>query len=270
MLAFHNDPALKEQVYATVLAHREADKLVKGQYWERGKGCAVGCTLEGVKQARGLKTIKHGSHALYESELGIPRILAYLEDRIFERLPNEDSQRWPERFITAIAPGADLALVWPRFALWLLAEELPGKVSDKFPKSTAALADVAALYREWVESGAKPDRERWVAARDDALAARRDAACAATPPPTPPTPPPPPPTPPTPPPTPTPPPPTPPTPGGSLRRCGAPAGRQARRAARRGACRPASGLAAMPQAYRRPRREGTSGGTTSSGSVVRI
>ena len=42
MLAFHNDPALKEQVYATVLAHCEADKLVKGQYWERGKGCAVG------------------------------------------------------------------------------------------------------------------------------------------------------------------------------------------------------------------------------------
>src|SRR5690349_7382454 len=119
MQAFNNDDGLKRFVLDQLAAHREADRLVKGTYWEDGKGCAVGCTLEAVRLRCG-KKIEHGRHALYEPELGIPQALARLEDRIFENLPNEHSQRWPERFISAIAPGADLTLVWPRFALWLL------------------------------------------------------------------------------------------------------------------------------------------------------
>ena len=42
MLAYHNDPAIKSKLLADLQAHADADRLVKGQYWENGKGCAVG------------------------------------------------------------------------------------------------------------------------------------------------------------------------------------------------------------------------------------
>ena len=180
LIAYHNDPALKSFVLAQLVEHREHDKLVKGQYWENGKGCAVGCTLEAVRLHKGnAAKIAHNKHALYEAELGIPMILARLEDKHFEELSNGDSQAWPERFISAIKPGANLAMIWPRYALWLLSEELPQRA--KRPATVASLAEVAALYREWME-GAKPSAERWLSARRnaaDAYAAYADAAAAA-------------------------------------------------------------------------------------------
>lgn len=75
-LAYKNKPSIKKKYVARVKAHRDADEIVKGIYWENGKGCAVGCTIEGR------------DHSKYETELGIPRILAHLEDTIFEGLPN--------------------------------------------------------------------------------------------------------------------------------------------------------------------------------------
>jgi hypothetical protein len=174
MLAFHSNPTLKAFVLAQLAEHREADKLIKGKYWENGKGCAVGCTLEAVRLYNGkFKTgIDYASHALYESELGIPRILARLEDRIFEKLPNGDSQAWPERFTNAIRPGADLTMVWPQLAYWLLTDEVPPHTKNS--RSLASLAEVGALYREWID-GTKPTKERWLNARDAASAASADA-----------------------------------------------------------------------------------------------
>jgi hypothetical protein len=171
MLAYHSDPELKTFVLNQIIAHREADKLVKGRYWHDGKGCAVGCTLEAVRLHNGnaTKKINHESHSLYETELGIPRILARLEDRFFESLPNTESQAWPERFTSAIRPGADLAMVWPRFAFWLLTEECPQHTKNT--RSLASLAEVGALYREWLEAGAKPSTSRWLSARRNAAPA---------------------------------------------------------------------------------------------------
>src|SRR5437868_8992456 len=97
--AFHGDPAIKAKYLERVRAHREADQLVRGLYWDGWKGCAVGCTIHS------------GDHRAYETELGIPRNVAHLEDSIFERLRPGDAQDWPERFLEAIAVGADLALV---------------------------------------------------------------------------------------------------------------------------------------------------------------
>ena len=74
LLAWHGDAELKNATVATMAAHRKADRLVKGLYWENGRGCAVGCLI-------------HGSdHALYEPRFGIPQALARLEDTIFEGL----------------------------------------------------------------------------------------------------------------------------------------------------------------------------------------
>jgi hypothetical protein len=157
MLAYHNDPTQKDAILAKLSAHRLADELVKGQYWENGKGCAVGCTIES------------GNHAEYEPRFGIPRILARLEDRIFEGLPNGSAKEWPEQFMGAIRPGADLSMVWPRFALWLLTEELPQFA--KREKTKLALSEVGVLYREWCETAKNPEPHRWVKARKTATAA---------------------------------------------------------------------------------------------------
>jgi hypothetical protein len=166
LIAYHNDAAIKTAIMAQLARHREADELVKGQYWEDGKGCAIGCTLYS------------SNHLEYQVRFGIPVILARLEDRIFEGLPNGHSKAWPERFMGAIRPGSDLAMVWPRFALWLLTEELPQR-TVKYPRCTAALADVATLYREFVETGKSPTIERWIAARKTAYAAAAAAYAAA-------------------------------------------------------------------------------------------
>lgn len=108
LLAFHNDPKIKEKYLKRVVEHRISDEIVKGIYWQDGKGCAVGCTVETSMDA----------HAAMEKELGIPEELAYLEDYLFEEMPNDKAKLWPEKFLSAINPGADLSLVIPKFIVW--------------------------------------------------------------------------------------------------------------------------------------------------------
>lgn len=42
MIAFLNDIEIKTKYLDRVKAHAKADEIVKGQYWQEGKGCAVG------------------------------------------------------------------------------------------------------------------------------------------------------------------------------------------------------------------------------------
>ena len=156
MIAYHGDPKQKTKILSQLRRHAKADQLVKGKYREAGKGCAVGCTIH------------NGNHAEYEPRFGIPRELAHLEDRIFERLDNGDSQKWPIRFMSAIKPGADLSGVWPDFAVWLLTDPAAGVLrfakADRTRKSIQAVAD---LYAQRV-----PKRDaRWSMARIEARAA---------------------------------------------------------------------------------------------------
>src|SRR3990172_5460305 len=134
MRAFHNDPAIKQKYIERVKAHSLADEIIHGKYWENGKGCAVGCTIHGQ------------DHGLYETELGIPQILARLEDRIFEGMQNGDSKEFPLRFISAIEPGDDLSFVWPQFAHWLLVDPEDGVIkfakTDKAREAIWAVADL--------------------------------------------------------------------------------------------------------------------------------
>ena len=144
MLAFHNDPQIKDKYLSRVMAHQKADEIIKGIYWEDGKGCAVGCTI-------------HGSdHSKYEKELGIPIILARLEDGIFESLPDDDAKLWPEKFLTAINVGADLESVWPKFAVWLLTDEKYGVLQyakdNESKKIIIKIADYYNRYKEITES----------------------------------------------------------------------------------------------------------------------
>jgi len=130
MLTFHGKQELKDERIAQVRAHRLADQLVKGQYWQDGKGCAVGCTI-------------HSSdHRAYETELGIPVELAYLEDTIFENLSNGKAMLWPERFLRAIPVGVDLRAthINKRLVLAWLTDETRGLVPRIRNEETKKLA----------------------------------------------------------------------------------------------------------------------------------
>ncbi len=110
MLAYHNDQAIKAEILAQLQAHYHADQLIKGLYWENGKGCAVGCTVHS------------SNHADYEPRFGIPQMLARLEDYVFEGLPHEKAKEWPIRFMSAIVPGRDLSRVGWQFMHWILTD----------------------------------------------------------------------------------------------------------------------------------------------------
>lgn len=133
MLAFHNDVSIKEKYLSRIIKHRLADEIIKGKYWENGKGCAIGCTL-------------HSSdHIAYETELGIPMVLARLEDAIFEELPLERAKVWPEEFLNSISVGSDLSKVWPKFAAWLLIDKEDGVINyeknEESKKNIQIMAD---------------------------------------------------------------------------------------------------------------------------------
>ncbi len=166
MLAYHDKPELKNSVLAEMAGHREADRLVKGRYWEEGKGCAVGCL------------IKSGDHIEYESRFGIPKELAQLEDQIFEGLTNGKSQEWPERFLGAINPGADLSKVWNNFAVWLLIDPEVGVIRYADERGRVAIKRVADLHKR-ASKGVKVRQSSWDAAGDAAWDAAGAAAGAA-------------------------------------------------------------------------------------------
>jgi hypothetical protein len=141
--AFHNDSRIKAKFVKRVKFHRKADEIKHGIYWENGKGCAVGCTVHNDDYP----------HLAYETELGIPIIIARLEDHIFENLTNAKALDFPLQFLQAIPVGADLSLVWPRLAVWMLEDEKHGvlQYARDDAKATQAIRRVTALYQDLID-----------------------------------------------------------------------------------------------------------------------
>jgi hypothetical protein len=169
--AFHGSPEIKAKYLARVRQHREADELIKGQYWQHGKGCAVGCTLE--------ERYNEDKHMAYETDLGIPVALARLEDSIFEGLQDSEAQLWPERFLSAIQPGADLSGVADKFLLALLADEQHGVWRHADDLGKQVIEAVAVLLRRKI-AGATVTAAEWNAAARAADHAANSVAYAAS------------------------------------------------------------------------------------------
>ena len=129
----------------------------------------------------------HGDKKIKTKYLGRVRahrkadqLIARLEDGIFERLPKELARQWPERFLSAIKPGADLSLVWAKFAAWMLLDEKDGVIRfAKHEQTIASIKCVGALYQRWA-AGDKPATTEWESARYLTGAARAAAAYAAS------------------------------------------------------------------------------------------
>ena len=164
MIAYHNDQKIKDAILIQINAHAALDELVKGQYWEDGKGCAVGCTIHS------------GDHKEYETRFGIPQILAHLEDRIFEGLPNDKAKEWPRRFMEAIRPGTDLSRVGWGFLHWLLTDKTvnPGIDHPLVQDAVSQCADLMFKFfsGETQNAARSAESAAWNAARSARSAAR--------------------------------------------------------------------------------------------------
>lgn len=146
--AFHGKAKIKEKYLRRVRRHQRADEIIHGIYWDDGKGCAVGCTI-------------HSSdHFGYESQLGIPLLIAHLEDKIFEGLDNSTAKGFPFRFLEAIPVGADLSLVAPKFFLWALTSETLNIVAGADGQGHNTVA-VATRFWQRVVAGGDVSENEW-------------------------------------------------------------------------------------------------------------
>ena len=175
MRAFHNTPVKKRELIASLKAHAAADRLVKGRYWGDGKGCAVGCSIHDFKPGY------ENSYIAYEELFNIPAQVAALEDGLFEALPDELAMRWPLRFTRAVRVGANLSMVWPRFAVWMLTDPAEGVIRFAATvTSRAAIKNVSVLYQRRI-AGDEPSKEEWDASAAwaaSAASAARDSSAA--------------------------------------------------------------------------------------------
>jgi len=154
MLAYKNDPEFRQRFLNEIKRHQEQDMVMQGLYGkgqgQNWRGCAVGCAIHSLQCLEDPVTADKGVfsvHKEYPQQLGIPEVLAHLEDQLFELLPVEDAKQWPLRFSEAIQAGADLQLVWPKFAVWLLVDPDQGVI--RFAKTDLAkkvISDVADLW----------------------------------------------------------------------------------------------------------------------------
>lgn len=138
MLSYHNDQSIKERYVARFDAHRRADEVIQGTAFAAGKGCFVGCTLDGY------------DHSLFPIELGWPEWLAYLADDIFEGLAAEDAPQFGTDLLDAVPVGVDLEPVRHLMAIRRLGrvragvEELPE--ADYIPAVLSAIDGVIKLH----------------------------------------------------------------------------------------------------------------------------
>ena len=154
LIAFHGDEQVKADLLARIDAHYRADEITQGVYWERGKGCAVGCMTHDPD----------GGHEKFPELWGIPAQIAYLADSIFENLPAAEAKKWPRRLIEAIPVGADLTRVWDRWAAWMLAD-LAAQ-----PDALDCVRAMADLFHR-AANGDEPSEQEWTTAARGAWAA---------------------------------------------------------------------------------------------------
>lgn len=143
-LAYHSDPAIKRKYVNRMKSHRAADELVQKCTWESNghqRGCAVGCCFHDYNHSKG------------PVEIGYPEELMHLDDAIFEGLPASEAGDWAVRFLQAAKPGADLSLVFARFAVWNLTDEKWGAVAlpDQPAEAIECCRNVAALWQRVID-----------------------------------------------------------------------------------------------------------------------
>jgi len=150
LLAFKNKQSIKDHTIQQLEAHYAADEIIKGTYWENGEGCAVGCTIHS------------GYHLSYETELGLPVWLAYLEEYLFEYLPNNKAKKFPLKLIKAIPVGfTDWIRVYHELCIYLFTDIIK---TESNKKVTKVVEDIITLHTKAVKGEIVSDMQ-WSAVR---------------------------------------------------------------------------------------------------------
>ena len=169
--AFHGQQEVKDEYIARIKKHQKLDNLVQNYgYWDGGRGCAVGCTLE----------VNADPHEQYPIELGLPIWLAHMEDHLFETLPLEDAKQWPLQFLEAIPVGAEVGQAMSdRFQIFWLERQKTQIDCKRYSSVEGAINDVIKLLNQALE-GDEPNSAAWSAARSAARSAANSAALSAS------------------------------------------------------------------------------------------
>src|SRR5574338_1096580 len=196
MLSYHNNPELKQLIVDEMKLHQQRDQFIKGAYKKEEdgqfKGCAVGCAIHSFNTKLG-KDYLYEDHKAFEEAIGVPEWLAYLQDRFFEYLPNEESAQFAVDFLDAIPVGVDLNIVKHKFCAFLMKENiervlnLPNLAEELRKQVIDAIQQILELHQQaintgnWDENAAKSAREAAESAEESAAesAAARAAESAA-------------------------------------------------------------------------------------------
>ena len=146
--AFVDTKVSKTELIASLERHAAADRIVRGAYWEEGKGCAVGCAIHDFAPG------KESSHLEFERLFGIAEGVAHLNDRIFESLPRNEARSWPLAFVRAIRPGSDTTAALDRWLLWLLSSDWSPISAWREKRWMAVVADI---YRGRLSGHPQPE-----------------------------------------------------------------------------------------------------------------
>lgn len=143
LVAYLNNPTLKEQHLSWLRADIAADRLIAGSYGEPSdngwRGCQWGCFLRSARP-----------HDIVEERVGIPRQLSKIADGLFEALSRDGGEKgrdFAEAFFVAIEPGANLLIPYWRFMQWLLIDPTDGVLRQaKNDQSKRAIERVGEMY----------------------------------------------------------------------------------------------------------------------------
>jgi len=152
MKAFHDDKKIQEKYLLRLEEHYKLDEIIKGQYWEDGKGCAVGCLLHS------------DNHSRFPIELGWPEWLGRLIDTLFEGVPNDKSKEFPLKLYRSIPLGFDnWQHIYHQLCVFMLEKICKNTDNEIVVK---AICDVITLHK--TES---KDESAWSATRSAARSA---------------------------------------------------------------------------------------------------
>jgi hypothetical protein len=178
-LTYLGSEDLKAQFLSQLAEHERLDQFEKGTYGHMDgtfRGCGIGCSLHSLNVLQG-KTAEReiertGDHARYETELGIPVWLAYLEDHLFEALSGEESRTWPRTFAEAIPVGVTIPRrLLAKILRWtLVAEPFGVRHATDDAKVIAIVDRMAALFDREL-AGDSPTQAEWNEAARDAWTA---------------------------------------------------------------------------------------------------
>jgi hypothetical protein len=130
LCAFNGDVNIKNNILIQLKNHYDNKQIIKSRGFDNEKG---GGAIECI--------IHEEAYYKLQTNLGIPLTLGYVINNIYHGLQDKYlSQNLPFKFIESICVGADLTLVWPKFALWLIKDEKYG--FSKFFKSSRKKNDL--------------------------------------------------------------------------------------------------------------------------------